>query len=229
MIPRNDHGSSPTNARMPGAPPERRHSLRYRLRDASGSMYWSLADEPISCKISIIDLSGAGAAVLADRGPPAGQPVSIRLDSGALGPQPLPAKVISTSVDSCGKLVVRMQFTTWASVGSVLEQHEEHRLWRRFPVRDKSAALAWSDQDGEHAVPCELLNISGGGAAVFAETELPDGHRLRLTLKAGSTALTPVESVLVATSIDVSGLRIARLRFIEPCPIEVFELAVNGS
>jgi hypothetical protein len=58
---------------------------------------------------------------------------------------------------------------------------------------------------------------------------VPAGQSVWLTLAAESALITPVESRLVAISDDASGLRIARLRFVEPCPMHLFELAVHGT
>jgi hypothetical protein len=125
--------------------------------------------------------------------------------------------------------MVRMRFTSWMPLESVLDQHEEHRFWQRYPARETRARLVWLDGDVENAFPGELLNISGGGAAVITDAMVPAGQPVWLTLEAGPAALTPVEARLVAVSIDASGLRIARLRFVEPCPMHLFELAVHGT
>jgi hypothetical protein len=220
--------SSPDVKERSSATRERRQSLRHRLRDAPGLLEWCVGNEQITCGMKMIDISAGGAAVLADRVPPLDQPVWIRLASGALGSEPLEARVVSTAVDPSGIPVVRMQFTSWISLGSVLEEHAEHRLWQRYPARETRASLIWLDEDGEHTVACVLLNISGGGAAVFTNAILPQEHPLWLTLQGESGAATPVESRLVASSIDVSGLTIARFRFVEACPMDLFELAVHG-
>jgi hypothetical protein len=226
--PRDEKTSNPDVKERSGAKPERRQSLRHRLRDAPGLLEWCEGNEQITCGMKMIDISAGGAAVLADRGPPLDQPVWIRLASGALGSEPLQARVVSTSADPTGKQLVRMQFTSWISIGSVLEEHAEHRLWQRYPARATRASLIWLDDDGEYTVACVLLNISGGGAAVFTDAVLPQEHPLWLTLQGESGATTPVESRLVAISIDVSGLKIARFRFVEACPMDLFELAVHG-
>jgi hypothetical protein len=217
------------NAAVGTASMERRQWPRHRLRDATGTLGWSQGDELVNYKMSIIDISGAGAAVLADHGPSSGESVMIQLDSRAIRPQPLAAKVISASSHPSGRIVVRMQFTSWLSLVTVLEQHEERRLWQRYPARETRAALTWFDDDGLHAANCSLSNISGGGAAVFTEEVLPEDRPLRFALDGVPEAGTMIESALVATSVDASGLRVARLKFAEPCPMEVFERAIHGA
>jgi hypothetical protein len=228
MTPRDDKTPRSDVNQKPGAAPERRQSLRHRLRDAPGLLEWCEGNEQITCAIKMIDISGGGAAVLADRGPPLDQPVRIRLTSGALGSEPLEARVVSTATDPSGGPVVRMQFTSWISFGSALEEHAEHRLWQRYPARETRASLIWRDEEGEHTIACTLINISGGGAAVFTDAMLPDDRPLWLSLQGESAATTPVESRLVGISVDASGLKIARFRFVDACPMDLFELAVHG-
>jgi PilZ domain len=228
MTPRDAKTSSSDVKERSCAAPERRQSLRHRLRDAPGLLEWCEGREQITCGMKMIDISGGGAAVLADRGPPVDQPVRIRLTSGALGSEPLEARVVSIAADPSGIPVVRMQFTSWISLGSVLEEHAEHRLWQRYPARESRASLIWVAEDCEYTIACILINISGGGAAVFTDEMLPDDLALWLTLQGASAATTPVESRLVGISVDASGLQIARFRFVEACPMDLFELAVHG-
>jgi PilZ domain len=220
--------SSEINQR-PGGLPERRERPRHRLWDAPGTLGWSEEDERITRGMTVVDISALGAAVLADIGPPADQPVWIRLESGAAGTARVEARVVSTSAEAGGMYIVRMRFTSWMPLESILDQHEEHRLWQRYPARETRARLVWLDGDLETTFPGELLNISGGGAAVITDAMVPAGQSVWLTLAAESAEITPVESRLVAISDDASGLRIARLRFVEPCPMHLFELAVHGT
>jgi PilZ domain len=216
-------------SQRPDAIPERRQQPRHRLRDAPGTLGWCDNEEQIKSRMTVISISGAGASVVADRCPTVGQPVWIRLDSGAVGSERLDARVVSTSTEAAGMSMVRMQFTSWLPLGNVLDQHEEHRLWQRYPARETRASLIWLDRDIEQTFPGELMNISGGGAAVITSAMVPAEQPVWLTLGPGADTFAPVESRLVAISIDASGLRIARLRFVEPCPMQLFELAVHGT
>ncbi len=209
--------------------PERRQTPRHRLRDAAGTLEWCEDREQISCRMTVIDISGAGAAVLADRALAVDQTAWIKLDSGAAGRERLEARVVATSAEASGKHVVRLHFTTWLPLGEVLERHEEHRLWTRYPARETRANLLWLDRNIQQTSPGRLINISGGGAAVVTDAPLPAQEPIWLTLRPGSLATTPVECRLVAVSIDASGSRLARFRFVEACPMDLFELAVNGA
>ncbi len=110
----------------------------------------------------------------------------------------------------------------------ILEQHHERRLWQRFPV-EKLARAAWIIGVGEKTVRGELLNISGGGAAIIVDVISSAEEPVWFELETGGRALDPVESRLVVTSLDLSGLTIARIKFIDPCPMMLFELAIHGS
>jgi PilZ domain len=183
----------------------------------------------MTCEMNMLDISSGGAAVLADRASARALPVWIRLNSGAAGPDPLVALVVSTSNDVSGKFLVRARFTSEIALQRVLERHEKHQIWQRYAARETRARLAWAEAGTEYEASGQLVNISGGGAAVVTDAMLPDDQAIRLTLTAESSAVMPVESRLVAVSIDTSGLKIARLEFVEPCPMDLFELAVNGA
>jgi PilZ domain len=208
--------------------PERRQIPRHRLRDAPATLEWCANGEQISCVVTMLDISGVGAAVLADRSPELSQTVWIRLESSAAGNDRLQTRVVATSAEASGKHIVRLHFTSWLPIGEVLELHEEHRLWQRYPARETRATLLWLDRTVEQALPGKLINISGGGAAVMTDAPLPEQEPIWLTLAAGSDPTTPAECRLVAISIDASGSRIARLRFVGACPMDLFELALHG-
>jgi PilZ domain len=179
--------------------------------------------------MTMVDISGGGAAVLAGRAPPLNQPAWIGLESAAAGVAPIEAHIISASVQPSGKYLVRMRFTSGVPLANILECLAERRLWERYPARETRASLCWLGQGGEQYVSGELLNISGGGAAVITDAVLPDEQPIWLTLQADSGAITPVECRLVTVSVDESAQKIARLRFVEACPIDLYELAVHGA
>ncbi len=93
----------------------------------------------------------------------------------------------------------------------------------------RCATLAWYDQEIERTIPAELLNIGGGGAAVITEVEPPADQPLWLGLESKDLAIVPTEARLVVISADPSGLQVVRLRFVDSCPMEMFELAMQGS
>ncbi len=229
MVPLNGKASRPKVKEAVSGGSERRRSRRHRLHHACGTLGWRQECKPLLCAFTAADISGGGAAVLAEQAPPFDQPVWIWLEFGDAGAGPLEARVLAVSSEASGKYLVRMQFTSWIRLGSVLEQHEEHRHWERYPARETRASLAWSDNGIQYSVTAELVNISGGGAAIVTDAVLPDKRPIWLTLQAECAAITPVECRLVVVSIDASGWRIARLRFVESCPTDLFDMAVNGA
>ncbi len=94
--------------------------------------------------------------------------------------------------------------------------------------RETRAVLTWTEDDIARMVRGELLDISGGGAAVITDIEPSADRPIWLGLESESLTIDPVESRLFVISDDPSGVKIAHLSFVELCPIALFELAVHG-
>ena len=75
----------------------------------------------------------------------------------------------------------------------------------------------------------ELLNISGGGAAIVVDVIAPTDKPIWFELETDTRVLDPVESRLVVISHDPSGSKITRIKFIDACPMVLFESAIHGS
>jgi hypothetical protein len=192
-------------------------------------MSWDEGSDHVACEGEVLNISGGGAALLTERAPPAGLSVQLDLVRRPAAVKPLEARSLASSVDPSGRLLVRLQFTHWVSLDAILENHHERRLWERFPVRETRAKLTWFEDGSERTVRGELLNISGGGVAIIVDVISPADEPIWFELEADGRVLDPVESRLVVTSLDPSGSRIARIKFIDPCPILLFELAIHGS
>ncbi|MFI5454610.1 MAG: PilZ domain-containing protein [Isosphaerales bacterium] len=211
-------------------PRERRRSTRYTLRDTRGRLSWGEGTERRMCDVTVVNISGGGAAVYADPGPTVDHTVWLWLEAGSAETEPWEARVVATTVDPSGKHFVRLQFTSWVALDAILERHQERRLWERYPpARETLAILSWDDQGVQGAIRGELLNISGGGAAVITEIEPPGNIPLWFELEIPAIPIVAVEARLVVFSLDPSGTTVARLRFVNSCPMELFELAVHGS
>ena len=89
--------------------------------------------------------------------------------------------------------------------------------------------MFWFELEVQSAVQGELLNISGSGAAVIAEVNLPNNDSLWFGLGKEALFINSIESKLVVISLDPCGTKVVRLRFVDSCPMELFELAVHGS
>jgi PilZ domain len=210
-------------------PQERRKARRYALRDTQGRLSWSEGSERVACEMTVIDISGGGAAALTDRAPSVDQTVWLCLQSCIPGIESLEARVVATSADPSGKHMIRVRFTSWVSLDVILEKHQERRSWQRFPTREIRATLFYCDQDVECTIEGELLNISGGGAAVITEDAPPADKPLWFALVNDALPTVRIECKLVVISRDLSGSKVVRLSFVDSCPIDIFELAVRAS
>jgi hypothetical protein len=210
-------------------PRERRLWIRHTLKDPRAIVSWDEGPQRVRCAATVINISGGGAAALAERAPAPGHVVQLRLGAQPNVIGPLEATAIASTHDPSGKSLIRMRFTSWAPLDGLIAESEERRYWQRYPVRENRAVLSWTGETGKHVAPCELLNISGGGVAVAIEDEPPAHQPIWFGLVSSATKLDVVESILVVISHDPSGLKIARLKFVDPCAMRLFELAVEGS
>lgn len=216
------------------APPlvERRSAVRTLLRDVGGRLSWLGEAGPIVREVAVLNISGGGAALLAgDDELRAGQSLQLSLHADPARMGPIEGQVMETSLDSSGRRVVHVRFARWVPLDWLLEKHRERRLWERYPARESRASLSWVEGAAERTIRGELLNISGGGAAFVSDMLPPRGVPIFLRLEADvpeGIRIHAVEARLVMTSVDPSGMRIAHVQFVDPCPMDLFELAVDG-
>jgi PilZ domain len=208
---------------------ERRQSPRFKLRDARVILSWTNASEDMACTGDVLNISGGGAAVLTERAPPVGSLVRLELQHRLAAIEPLEARSLAVSPDPSGKSLVRLQFTHWVSLDAILEHHHDRRTWQRFPVRKSRANLTWFEEGSAKTCWGTLVNISGGGAAMIVDMIAPTNSPIWFELENDAGLPEPVESRLVVRSLDPSGATITRIKFVDPCPILVFELAIHGS
>jgi hypothetical protein len=124
-----------------------------------------------------------------------------------------------------------MRFTRWVPLGPFLEAHRERRVWERRPVRESRSTVTWLEGVTEKASRGGLLNISVGGAAFLGDVLPPQGVPIWLRLEAGIRDGVPIGTVegrVLMTSFDPSGGRVAHIQFVDLCPTDFFDLAVNG-
>jgi PilZ domain len=210
---------------------ERRKEPRIRLRDVRGTMNWRGEADDLACEVSVLNISGGGAAVLAENALPVGQMLRLSLHCESASLEPVEAQALEVSPHPSGKQLIRLRFARWMSLDPILEKHRERRMWDRYPVRESRGSLTWLEGPAEKTIRGDLLNISGGGAAFVTDTPPPPGVPIWLRLEAGGRQvdrIDQIESRLVTTSEDPSGLTVARIQFVTPCPMDFFELAVHG-
>src|SRR5262249_34089147 len=127
----------------------------------------------MTCEATVLNINEQDAALLADRSPAVSQTVWLSVGGSAPGTQSLEARSIAVSEEPAGQRQIHLRLTPWVPVGGIARRQRERRLWHRYPTREKRALLTWIQGNEETTVPCELLNISGGGAAVIPAVEPP--------------------------------------------------------
>lgn len=194
-------------------------------------MDWRSEEQEVSCRVLILKLSGAGASVLAERSPKVGESLRLTLPRESAAPDPIEARVAETWTDPSGRRLVQIRFARWVPLGPFIAARRERRLWKRYPVREGRASLAWreGEGEGERSVDGDLLNICVGGAAFLGEILPPSGIPIWLRLAAAGEAIAPVEGRLLMTSFDPNGRWVAHIEFVAPCPPDFFNRAVGGS
>ena len=211
---------------------DRRRSARFLLREVRGKMDWRMGAGQVAHLVDVMNISGGGAAVQVEEAPEPGQEVGLRIDHERWGLGRVTAIVQAVEAGESGSQIVRLRFARWIRLDWMMDSQRDRRLWERYPARESQALLTWLAGSNERTVRGELLNISGGGAAITADVLPPPGVRLWFLLEAGirrSNPIDPVESRLVTRSVDPCGRHLAHLQFLDPCPMDLFELAVNGS
>lgn len=208
---------------------DRRKTARHPLHDVRASVTWRAESGDVAREVGVLNVSGGGAALIIGDTPPAGQALRLNLHSRVARMDPIDAEVVGSSVDSEGRRVLHVRFTHWVPLDSLLQHHLERRMWMRYPARWSLVCLTWLEGAAERTIRGELLNISGGGAALIPEVSPPPGVPLRLVPDSCDRQIDPVESRLVTTSVDPAGRTIAHLQFTGPCPMDFFDLAVNGT
>jgi hypothetical protein len=228
MSDQNGMTAAAANAHPNGPPVERRQWVRQVPGETRGQLSWDEAGQRITCEAVVVNINGEGAALLAGQSPAVSQTVWLSLGSGPLAIKPLEARSIAISEEPSGGRLIRVRFPSRVSLEGIFGQQHERRLWQRYPAREKGARLTWIQGNQEKAVPCALLNISGGGAAVTSTVEPPCDKPIWFSLQNQPLGIDPVEAMVQGTSLDPSGSKIVRLRFLDPCPMALFELAVHG-
>jgi hypothetical protein len=219
-----NHSAKPENLVGETSPRDRRQWPRYPLRDAHGTLSWQKDGQDFQCGVTIDNISGGGVAVLVDQ-PLDGVPsVSLRLDSAAPNMEPWVSDVVGASRQEDGRYFLRLRFTRWIPLDTVLEKHRERRMWQRYPANEIEMTLTWEERGKEVTVVGRLANLSGGGAALITTVHPPFNRGMWLELLDRSHMIEPVEARLVVFSDDPSGLKIARLWFVGACPLELFQL-----
>jgi hypothetical protein len=206
---------------------ERRRWIRYFTEQSRCTLSWDEGANRNTGDAVLLTISGNGAALLTERSPEVGQIVYLHLDSGSAATAPVEARTVGVAEHPSGQRLVRIRFTIWDALKGLFGHLQERRLWKRDPVRETRAVLTWTHEGREKMVQAELLNISGGGAAVLSPIEPPFDRSIWFGLETEDPGIEPVESQVCGILLDPSVSRVVRLLFLDPCPMALFELAVG--
>jgi c-di-GMP-binding flagellar brake protein YcgR len=225
-----EHGDptdpSGTEAKAEGR--NRRRSIRVASPQARVTLTWGEAHAPVTMKGNLIDLSSGGAAVLMDVAPPTDSPVTVALDSEAGVATIIRAQILECREHASGKAVVRLRFQDCVRLEKPREPARERRLWKRYPVKANRTMLFWQEGDQVEQLRAEMLNISGGGAAIAVAGTVPADQPVWICLEMDGSYTSRVEARQVATVQNASGKQVVRFQFSELCPLDLYEAAVHG-
>jgi len=207
-------------------PSERRQWVR--IVPQSVSLSWQGDESCFSYFARLYDISGGGAAVLIDVEPPARQPLWLNFNSREFHMEPIEAVLVGLSPHESGKSLARLKFRSpLAFMGSHPLPRKRRRLMR-FPAREKRAVVCWHDRGRERLESAELVNISGDGAAIQIWGTQPQDRPIQLSLRTERVQTRQVEAMVLGTHSDSHKAHITHLKFTEPCPEDLYDLAVFG-
>jgi len=220
--------ASALDVTLSAEPSERREWVRIVPQNVNVSLSWQGEESRVSYFAELNDISGGGAAILIDVEPPARQPLWLKLNSHEHHMEPIEAVLVGFSRHDSGKILARLKFNSpLASLGSD-PLPRERRSQVRFPAREKRALVYWHDRGREWFASAEIVNISGGGAAIQTWEDLPQDRPIQLRLRNEHVQTGQVEARALGTYSDSLKAHITRLEFTEPCPVNLYDLAVFG-
>ena len=205
----------------------RRKWVRFILPDLITRLSWKDQERTESRLVSLVNISGEIAAVMLDFQPRHNCPYILHFSNGKSGTVTAPAHLIATKAADYGKILATFQFDLTDAPRNSLPKQRERRAWERRIPREKSAVLCWAGKDCEVSVAGEVLNLSGGGAAVKIADRPPGNETLWLWVGRPGHEAGPVECQMVACSPDTEGTFTLRLSFVGLCPLSVFEAAMG--
>lgn len=206
---------------------ERRRWVRFILPDLVTRLSWKRAGTTEAQLVELVDVSGEIAAVLLDFEPHHHVPYMLHFHNGKSDEMSVPAQLIATKATEQGKILATFKFEVAGAPTSFLPKQRERRAWERRVPKEKAAVLCWAERDCEVSVNAEVLNLSGGGAAVRLPKRPPANETLWLSVGQKGRESEPVECKTVSSAPDGKGAFTLRLSFVGLCPMQVFEVAMG--
>ena len=210
------------------APTDKRQAPRFSHRDVRATLSWHDGPKHITVEAVVIDLSGGGSALLVAQTPAEDHTVWLQLECGSDKLEPWQGRTLGKAVDASGKKLVRLKFTSWIPLGTILELHREPGLSQRHAACETRATLSWIESNAQRRIPGKLLNLSGLDAAIKVDADIPSDKTILFGLECDAPAIDPIKSRLIFSTSDPSGSKIVRIQFVDHCPKELFEFAVHG-
>ncbi len=206
---------------------ERRQWVRFVFPNLVTRLSWCNGTETVTHLVSLVNVSASGAAVIMDVEPPTDRPCMILFDHGGVSTGPISANLVSVNTTDAGRILAKFAFDPVQDTRDLIRRQKERRAWQRMVPRERRACLSWQVGDDTFSVPGEVQNISGGGVAIQTDVIPPWNQAVRLSLGPVGEEAGPAECRLVGVRHDQAGKLIARFAFVDLCPLQLYQAAVE--
>ena len=206
---------------------ERRQWVRFILPNMVTRLSWANGTETVTHLVSLVNVSANGAAVNMDVKPVTDRPCMIHFENGDVSTGPIPANLVAMETMDSGRTLAQFAFDSVLANRDLIPHQRERRAWRRVVPRERRACLSWRVGDDTISVPGEVQNISGGGVAVQTDVAPPWNQTIWLSLGPVGEEAGPAECRLVGFRNDQPGKLIARFAFVDLCPLQLYQAAVE--
>ncbi len=206
---------------------ERRQWVRFILPNMLTRLSWANGTETVTHLVSLVDVSANGAAVIMDVKPVTDRPCMIHFENGGVATQPIPANLVAMETTDSGRILAKFAFDAVLANRDLIPHQIERRAWQRVVPRERRACLSWRVGDDTISVPGEVQNISGGGVAVQTDVAPPWNQTIWLSLGPVGEKAGPAECRLVGFRDDQPGKLIARFAFVDLCPLQLYQAAIE--
>ena len=206
---------------------ERRQWVRFILPNMVTRLSWANGTETVTHLVSLVNVSANGAAVIMDVKPVTDRPCMIHFENGDISTRPIPANLVAMETTDSGRILAKFAFDSVLADRDLILHQRERRAWQRVVPRERRACLSWRVGDDTISVPGEVQNISGGGVAVQTDVAPPWNQTIWLSLGPVGEEAGPAECRLVGFRNDQPGKLIARFAFVDLCPLQLYQAAVE--
>ncbi|MGA8349996.1 MAG: PilZ domain-containing protein, partial [Isosphaeraceae bacterium] len=206
---------------------ERRQWVRFILPNMVTRLSWANGTETVTHLVSLVNVSANGAAVNMDVKPVTDRPCMIHFENGDISARPIPGNLVAMETTDSGRILAKFAFDSVLADRDLILHQRERRACQRVVPRERRACLSWRVGDDTVSVPGEVQNISGGGVAVQTDVAPPRNQTIWLSLGPVGEEAGPAECRLVGFGNDQSGKLIARFSFVDLCPLQLYQAAIE--